>query len=74
MRNLLNWFKSFKEGFKPNIEFRFLGILQIFIGYYKGEDPYFMKMDGCDTPDLTAFSFSIWKFGIEIVLNKDEGR
>ena len=72
MRRLLNWFKSFKGGFVPNIEFRFFGILQIFIGYYEGEDDYFMKMDGCDTPDLTCVSFNIWKFGVEIVLNKTQ--
>jgi hypothetical protein len=70
MKKAINWIKSFKDGFVPNIEFRFLGILQIFIGYYKGEDGYFMKMDGCDTRDLTSVSFSIWKFGIEIILNK----
>ena len=72
MRRLLNWFKSFKGGFKPQIELRVFGIIQIFVGYYSGEDDYFLKADGCNTPDLTAVSFNIWKFGVEVVLNKTQ--
>ena len=78
MRRLLNWFKSFKGGFRPtieigffnhNLDLRFFGILQIIFGYYSGED-HFLKIDGCDNVDLTAVSFNIWRFGGEIILNK----